>query len=294
MTVAITAPRDFLGTGGLLGGLFLLLFLLERLVPLRRRTRGVLGRVGVNICLSALAFAAGTLVVKTATQSVSQWVVNARFGLMQLIRLPFWAQGIAVFLLMDLTFYYWHYANHRIPILWRFHNVHHADPDLDVTTSARFHVVEVLLSTGFRVVQVCIIGVPLFWYVTYELLFQSATFFHHSNVRLPIRVERLLNTVLVTPRMHGIHHSDYRSETNSNYSVIFRWWDALHRTLRLGVPQSELRIGVPAYQKAEDNDIRRLLALPFRRQRDYWRSPEGERIKRSQVPGTLSSTIMLE
>src|SRR6185503_6617510 len=105
-----------------------------------------------------------------------------------------------------LSFYYWHRLNHRLPLLWRFHSVHHMDPDLDVTTAVRFHFGEILLSTVFRSLQVVALGVGLTGYLLYEPRLQCANLFHHSNLRLPIRLERALNWVLVTPRMHGIHH----------------------------------------------------------------------------------------
>jgi hypothetical protein len=112
-------------------------------------------------------------------------------------------------------------------------------------------------------------------FAAYELVFQANTLFHHSNVRLPIRVERLLNRVLVTPRMHGIHHSQVREEADSNYSVVFPWWDRLHRTLGLDIPQVDVVVGVPAYSRPEDNTLSNTLLLPFRHQRDYWLRPDG-------------------
>jgi sterol desaturase/sphingolipid hydroxylase (fatty acid hydroxylase superfamily) len=199
--------------------------------------------------------------------------------------LPFTAEFILGFLLMDLTFYYWHRANHSITFLWRFHNVHHVNPDLDVSTSFRFHFGEVLYSLGFRMLQVYLIGISLLTYVVYELIFQCATMFHHSNIRLPITLERWLNKIIVTPRMHGIHHSIVQNETNSNYSVIFRWWDLIHGTLRLNVKQSDVVIGVPAYFGPEDNKFLNLLILPFRKPREYWRLPDGKQPERSLLSG---------
>jgi sterol desaturase/sphingolipid hydroxylase (fatty acid hydroxylase superfamily) len=155
------------------------------------------------------------------------------------------------------------------------------DPDLDVSTSFRFHFGEVLYSVGFRALQVYLIGISLLTYLVYELIFQCATMFHHSNIRLPITFERCLNKVIVTPRMHGIHHSIVQNETNSNYSVIFRWWDVMHGTLRLNVKQSDVVIGVPAYFGPEDNKFLNLLILPFRKQREYWRLPDGKKPERS-------------
>ena len=181
--------------------------------------------------------------------------------------LPAAVQCGLAFLLMDLTFYYWHLANHKLAVLWRFHTVHHLDPDLDVSTALRFHPGEVLLSAGFRVLQVSLLGVSPLTCMLYEGVFQASTLFHHSNVRLPLRAERLLNLVLVTPRMHGIHHSVVAEETNANYATVFSWWDRLHRSMRLDVPQATLVIGVPAYHEPRDNAWWPVLTLPFRPQR---------------------------
>ncbi|HZE21747.1 MAG TPA: sterol desaturase family protein, partial [Desulfobaccales bacterium] len=200
------------------------------------------------------------------------------------LSLPLWLQVTAGILLMDLTFYYWHRFNHTWPLLWRFHNVHHVDPDLDVTTSFRFHFGEVLYSAVFRLLQVGVLGVVPLTYVLYELLFNCATMFHHSNLHLPVHWERRLNRVLVTPRMHGVHHSVVVRETNSNYSVIFSWWDRLHRSLRLNVRQTDIVIGVPGYLRPDDNRVLPLLALPFRRQRPYWSWPSGKASVRLQPP----------
>ena len=182
---------------------------------------------------------------------------------------------VAGVLLLDLTFYAWHLSNHRLPFLWRFHVVHHVDPDLDVSTAFRFHFGEVALSAAFRIVQILVIGASPLTVAIYEIIFQASTLFHHSNVRLPIGVERLLNRVLVTPRMHGIHHSIVQREDLSNFSVVFSWWDRLLHTMRLNIPQQQVVIGLPAYSAAADNRMRALLLLPFHAQRDAFVESNG-------------------
>jgi sterol desaturase/sphingolipid hydroxylase (fatty acid hydroxylase superfamily) len=249
---------------------FLALLLVETRFSLRQRKRSKMERYLINIGVSGLALATGAYIVAPVALNLASWTSANSFGLLRLISLPFTAELIIGFLLMDLTFYYWHRANHSIPVLWRFHNVHHVDPDLDVSTSFRFHFGEVLYSVGFRVLQVSLLGISLFTYLIYELVFQCATMFHHSNVRLPITLERWVNKIIVTPRMHGIHHSIVKDETNSNFSVVFRWWDLMHGTLKMNVKQSDVVIGVPGYLEPEDNNFWSLLALPFRRQRPYW------------------------
>ena len=263
--------------------LLLSLFILERRQALRRSRRPLLGRLIVNAGISVTAFAVAAFVVRPTAMAVLEWASNRPFGAAHLVQMPVAAQFVLSFLLMDLTFYWWHVANHRIPFLWRFHNVHHMDPDLDVSTAFRFHFGEVALSAGFRVAQVSAIGLSGWMFAVYELVFQANTVFHHSNVRLPIRLERLLNLVLVTPRMHGIHHSQVRDETNSNYSVVFPWWDRMHRTLGLNIPQSDIVIGVPAYSLPADNRLWDGLLLPFQRQRNYWRGPDGTAIERNRA-----------
>jgi sterol desaturase/sphingolipid hydroxylase (fatty acid hydroxylase superfamily) len=258
------------------------LFGIERLVPLRRRTRPLLRRLVVNFAIAALAFGAAAVFVRPAAVAALGRTADDRFGLLHVMPIPPAVQFIVSLLLLDLTFYWWHVANHRLRWLWRFHNVHHIDPDLDVSTAFRFHFGEVALSTVFRVAQVMVIGPTPAMFAAYELLFQANTAFHHSNVRLPIALERLLNLALVTPRMHGIHHSQVRDETNSNYSVVFSWWDRLHRTIGLNIPQDSIVIGVPAYSDPEANAITNDLLLPFKPQRDYWRRPDGTIVERQR------------
>jgi sterol desaturase/sphingolipid hydroxylase (fatty acid hydroxylase superfamily) len=278
----------------IVASLFGVFFVVERFVPLRATKSELLARLIVNLCFSALAFGVAAAIVRPAARSAMRWAGLQSFGLIHIAALPATAQFIVAFLLMDLSFYWWHLLNHRIPFLWRFHNVHHIDPDLDVSTGFRFHFGEVAMSAIFRVVQVALIGISAPAFATYELVFQANTLFHHSNVRLPIRVERLLNRVLVTPRMHGIHHSQVEGETNSNYSVVFPWWDRLHRTLGLNIPQSEIVIGVPGYSTPEDSKLINSLLMPFRKQRDYWRTHDGKVPQRIRNIGSANPMRMEE
>jgi len=272
---------------------FLVLFILERLLPLRRPKRALRPRLVVNLLITALSFGVGLALVRPlALVVVAAWVESHQFGLLPWSGLPFWAQFALGFLWMDLSFYWWHRANHLYPLLWRFHNVHHIDPDMDVSTSFRFHFGETFYSTAFRVFQVGVAGIAPVTYLFYEFIFNLATMFHHSNLRLPLGVERLLNKILVTPRMHGVHHSAVGPETNSNYSVIFRGWDYLHQTLRLNVPQQDVVIGVPGYLRPDDNRFLSLVTMPLARQRPYWRWPSGKGSVRP--PGEITDpTVMV-
>ena len=270
------------------------LFLTERRAALRRQTRPLLARLLVNASISALAFVAATCLVRPAALAMVRSASDEPFGLIHIVPLPQSARFVVSFLLMDLLFYWWHLANHRIPFLWRFHTVHHIDPDLDVSTAFRFHFGEVAMSAGFRALQVGAIGLSAPMFAAYELVFQANTVFHHSNVRLPIGVERCLALVLVTPRMHGIHHSQIRDEANSNYSVVFSWWDRLHRTIGLDVPQADIVVGVPAYTGPDDNSISNTLLLPFRRQREYWLLPDGTPVRGRPVVESMDRSRLAE
>ncbi len=270
---------------------FVALWVLEPRITLRHPKRSRMERLMVNAVLTALALGTGAFVIVPWVFQLMTWSAKNDFGLLHLFNL--WAplKAIMGFLLMDLSFYYWHRVNHAFPFFWRFHNVHHVDPDLDVSTSFRFHFGEVFYSSAFRSLQILLLGISPLNYVVYELGFQCATVFHHSNLHLPIRVERWLNMIIVTPRMHGIHHSAVREETDSNFSVIFRWWDWVHGTLRLNIRQAEVVIGVPAYMQPDDNRIVRLLVLPFRKQREHWSLPDGTEPQRE--PAASAQTTLL-
>lgn len=265
-------------------------FVLEKVSPLRKRSRPLIGRLRVNIIITALAFIISLITVKPMSGLVMGLTGRYSFGLLQWIPFPGISGKVAAFLLMDMTFYWWHRANHLVPVLWRLHSVHHCDPDIDVSSSFRFHAVEILLSTGFRVIQISLIAPGLITYLVYEFVFTCATMFHHSNLRMPIMIERILNKVVVTPRMHGIHHSGIQKETDSNYSVIFRWWDGLFGSLRLNVPQSAITIGVPGYSEPSDNTVFRLFAMPFASRKPYWVRPDGTTPSREY---TVESNILL-
>jgi len=208
-------------TAVILPCVFVLLLLAEQAMPLRHKRRPLFPRLAKNLILTATVFLVGSLIVRNAGLGSSVWTTKREIGAVFLIPLPQWGRIPLGILLMDLTFYYWHRANHRIRLLWRFHNVHHIDPDLDVSTSYRFHPGEIAYSSVFRVVQMLAVGADPFTYAIYETVFSAETMLHHSNVRLPFVMERWLNRIIVTPRMHGVHHSAVASETNSNYGVIF-------------------------------------------------------------------------
>jgi sterol desaturase/sphingolipid hydroxylase (fatty acid hydroxylase superfamily) len=249
-----------------------ILTLFESLFPLRTAVESKLRRIVRNLSAGGVSLAVMTLLQAPLLQPVASWIVRHRVGLLQLVHWPGWIETAIAIVLLDYTLWWWHWANHRVPFLWRFHLVHHVDRDLDASTALRFHFGELTLSVPVRAVQMVIIGVtPQTLWLWQTILFASILF-HHSNVRLPLRVDCVLARLIVTPRMHGIHHSDRREETDSNWSSLLSAWDFLHRTVRLDVPQERVVIGVPAYRDPADVTFGKILFLPFRRQRDDWRT----------------------
>jgi sterol desaturase/sphingolipid hydroxylase (fatty acid hydroxylase superfamily) len=255
--------------------IFISLLSLEYFFPLRNKTHSLVVRLLINASLSVISFMVVFFLVSPASKTAISWSSENNYGILNLIRFPAIIEGIIAFLLMDLAFYYWHLANHKIPFFWRFHNVHHIDPDLDVSTSFRFHFGEIALSSIFRIFQISLIGITPIAFLIYEICFTANTIFQHSNIKLPIRFERILNKLFVTPRMHAIHHSQFRAETDSNFSTVFSLWDRLHKSIRLNIPHKDIVIGVPGYTKPGDNNHSNVLLLLFKKQRDYWKKPDG-------------------
>ena len=200
------------------------------------------------------------------------------------------AHVIIAIVMLDYTLWVWHFASHRVSFLWRFHLVHHVDRDLDSSTALRFHFGEHALSIVYRAAQITLIGTSAEALWMWQLILFTSILFHHANVRLQAGVERWLVRIIVTPRMHTIHHSTQLSETDSNWSSLLSVWDYLHRTILLSVPQEDITVGVPAYQGARDVTIGRILLMPFRPQRRDWHRADGTRCKRAHTasPVTLA------
>lgn len=266
------------------GGLAALLWV-EHRRPLRRETESLARRNLRNLAVAAASAATLRVLEKPVVEPLSRLVERRRWGLLKLVRLPPWLETPLAVVLMDYTLYAWHYLTHRVPFLWRFHVVHHVDLDLSATTALRFHFAEMALSVPYRATQVLALGVSPRALSTWQALLFVSILFQHANLRLPAPLERLLVRFVVTPRMHGIHHSLVQEETDSNWSSGLTLWDRLHGTLRLDVPQDEIEIGVPAYRDAGEVTLPALLRMPFRPQRPSFRLPGGGTPARDAAPG---------
>lgn len=259
-----------MGAGIVSAAVFLLLMCCERWRPLRRQVESKLVRDSRNFVIAGL----GAPVMALAESPVAYWLAQAverrHWGLLNALGAPSPLKVALAVLLMDYTLYIWHVLLHKVPFLWRFHLVHHVDLDMDASTALRFHFGELAVSIPWRAAQIAVIGVSPRAFSLWQAMLIVSILFHHSNVRLPIRFERLLNRIFVTPRMHGIHHSMIEGETNSNWSSGLTLWDWLHGTLQLNIPQEKITIGVPAYKDPSDVTLPKILTLPFREQRSDW------------------------
>ncbi len=260
----------------LIVGAFVALAWWERRRPLRRgQVEPKLRREARNLAVAGV----GALVLQLAEAPIvaplARLVERRGWGLLKRVRLPVWLETALACVLLDYTLYVWHVLTHRAPWLWRFHLVHHVDLELDTSTALRFHFAELALSIPWRAAQVMLIGVSPLALSTWQTLLLLSIMFQHSNVRLPVEVERRLNRFIVTPRMHGIHHSMVKGETDANWSSGLTIWDWLHGTLRLNVPQTEIVIGVPAYRAPQELTLGRILAMPFGPERPTWQLPDG-------------------
>ena len=176
-------------------------------------------------------------------QKAMVWLNGHGYGLFNWITLPHYVSLFLQLLLLDLYMYGWHRLNHVSSFLWRFHRFHHLDTEMNSTTALRFHAVELLLSYVFRILIFPFFGFSISAIVGYSLVFFPIVVFHHSNIFIADKTDRLFRKLFVSPRMHRIHHSNKTEETNSNYSSVFPWWDRLFRTYR-NRPKEHIQFGV--------------------------------------------------
>ena len=264
-------------SGAVVLGTFAVLLWAETRRPLRRQEHDKARRDLRNLAVAGLSAATLQALEKPVVDPLSRMVQRKRWGLLKQLRLRPWAETALAVLLMDYTLYLWHVLTHRVPALWRIHVVHHADLDMDASTALRFHFAEMAVSVPYRAAQVALLGVAPRPLSIWQTFLFACILFHHSNLRLPLWLERRLVRVVVTPRMHGIHHSIVEEEVNSNWSSGLTIWDRLHGTLRLDVPQSEIEIGVAAYRDPAQVTLPKLVEMPFVAQPPTLLLPNGEK-----------------
>ncbi len=216
-----------------------------------------------NLAIAALNILAVTMVFAGVTVAVSEYAAQSNIGLAYWASLGRVPGFVLALLALDFWTYWWHRANHSIPLLWRFHRMHHSDPAMDVTTATRFHAGELALSSTLRLGVILLAGAPLAAIVLYDFVLLLSTQFHHSNITLPNGMDRLLRLGLVSPNMHKIHHSDERAEMDSNFTSILSVWDRLFGTYYEKADCESIRFGVPGFMAGPFQTIGGLLGTPF-------------------------------
>lgn len=220
---------------------------------------------GINALMIAVVFVGLWL-------AASVWAAEARFGVMHwmedLLGIPVWVHALGAVLILDLWTYIWHRMNHEIPFFWRFHRVHHSDNKMDVTTASRFHLGEIFFSSLFRIPLILLFGVYLWELVLYEIVMFAVVQFHHANIGLSERVDRVLRAVIVTPNMHRVHHSRWQPETDSNYSSLFSFWDRLAKTFRLNPNPESISLGLDEFDSEEDQTVKGMFKTPVKKAKD--------------------------
>lgn len=197
-------------------------------------------------------------------------------GLLRAFDMPVWARLLVGLVLMDFWQYVCHVAFHEVPWLWRFHAVHHNADRMDATVAMRFHTLEVLGNGLATVPFAVLMGVPIEVVALYNLVLVPASLFHHSNVRIGRELDRWLRLVIVTPRMHWVHHSRWQPETNSNYASVLSVWDRAFGTMRTRLRAETIDVGLDGYTREQIDSLRGMMATPFRETTsEYGQRPPG-------------------
>jgi sterol desaturase/sphingolipid hydroxylase (fatty acid hydroxylase superfamily) len=257
---------------------FIAMAVLELALPKRRLTLPKHRRWGTNLvivgldgllvrAMEMLPRLLGGAIMPLAAVAMAMWAEAHGFGLLNWLALPQWLEILVAITILDFAIWLQHLASHKIGVLWRLHQVHHADRDIDVTTAIRFHPVEIGLSMLYKMAWVAVLGPAPLAVVLFELILNACAIFNHANVALPASLDRALRLVLVTPDMHRVHHSVLHREHDSNYAFNLSIWDRLFGTY---VAQPEgghqaMTIGLASFQSDAPATIRSSLSIPFRR-----------------------------
>ena len=252
---------------GFFVGVFALMALWELASPCRglRLTRRQ--RWTANLALALLNTLILRLVFPVAAVGMAALAVAKGWGLLNNLAVPFWLAVPLAVVAMDFVIWLQHVMVHAVPALWRLHRVHHADLDYDLTTGARFHPLEIMLSMGIKFATITLLGAPIVAVVIFEVLLSACAMFNHGNIRLPAKLDGALRWFLVTPDMHRVHHSADVDESNSNFGFNLSWWDHLLGTYRAQPRAGHLRMTIGIHDHSDPRVVARLpgmLLLPFK------------------------------
>jgi sterol desaturase/sphingolipid hydroxylase (fatty acid hydroxylase superfamily) len=254
---------------------FAVMALLEAYKPAREAVLNRKQRWMGNLSMVVLGAVVARLLLPATLLGLSSWAASEGVGLFNSIGgvLPFAVVVILCVLIQDVVIYWQHRLFHTVPVLWRIHKMHHADSHVDTTTGLRFHPIEIALSLCIKAAVVVLFGVPALAIVIFEIALNAFSLFNHANIRLPEKWDKRVSTILVTQRLHRIHHSQAKQHSNTNYGFSVTWWDKLFNsfTSQSRVNDATFEIGqkdIPAVK--ENASVLALLKQPFNHK------PEGQ------------------
>ena len=251
-------------------GLFGLFALTEILRPRRKLRVSKANRWFTNLAIVVLDSLLVRLLFPSAAVGLALWGQSEGIGLFNSIEVPMWLAIVASIIVLDFAVWLSHVLSHKIPLFWRFHRMHHSDRDFDVTTAIRFHPIEIIVSMGWKVAWVLLLGAPAVAVILFEILLNGTAMFNHSNTKLPLWLDRILRLVVVTPDMHRVHHSVKMHETDSNYGFNLPWWDRLFGTYieQPADGHDNMQIGLSEWQDERPTRLGWSLSVPFLNQRE--------------------------
>ena len=256
-------------------GVFLAVFgivaLWEGFAPRRAPTLSKALRWSSNLGLVAINTLLLRLLFPLAAVGVAAFAAERGWGLLNHFLVQTWVALPAALIALDLAIWLQHVLTHAVPALWRVHQVHHADLDLDVTTGARFHPIEIALSMGLKIAVIAALGPSVLAVLVFEILLNATAMFNHGNVRLPQSLDRVLRWFVVTPDMHRVHHSIDRAESNSNFGFNLPWWDRLFGTYRAQPRAGHTAMTIGLSDHTDPREVARLdgmLRMPFKGEAD--------------------------
>jgi sterol desaturase/sphingolipid hydroxylase (fatty acid hydroxylase superfamily) len=244
---------------------FALTAVLELVLPRRPKTEPVGRRWRINLGILLVDVVAQRLTVGALAVAAALWAEAEGFGLFQLVGWPFWLEAVLGFVALDFAVWLQHVVTHKVPTLWRLHQVHHADLDVDLTTGIRFHPVEIVLSAVYKAALAAVLGIDPWAVILFEAVLNASAVLTHANVGLPERVDTVLRWVVCTPDMHRVHHSIVRAETDSNYGFCLSVWDRLFGTMRHAPAAGQLGavLGLLQHRDPARLGLGGLLLMPF-------------------------------
>ncbi len=235
----------------------LTLYILECLFPYVNTFKNKSRHAARNIGLIAF----NAIVTNLALVPLVVLSTNGSQGVFHAVSLDWKAELALTIIVIDILTYFLHVLFHRSTFLWRLHRMHHSDTEMDVTSGARFHIGEHILSTCVRCGLFAIFAVKLEYIVVYETVFLANVLFHHANISIGDSLDRVYRVILTSPDMHKVHHSTIREECDSNYTSLFSVWDRLFGTYRIVENPRDIIYGVHGLE--EDQTVKRMLLTPF-------------------------------